>query len=459
MKAGSWKLPAGMALGLAGGFLLRPVIVTESGDLRLFAEQGTTEASAEGSEALAGKSEVRSYGKRSAGSPLVRLSSGDAVTDVRDLIASFEGIRSETQLNPMELIRRMYLLTQLRESEVLDVLASLSKAEDSIGGPEFGTMAGMIALTRLAELNGPEAMRLIYSKELASMWNGSAEDAASVMVMNSWVAADPEGAKRWFEAGMKQLDQEEMKDLMDNDDFRQSYYDGMAKHDPEALAREVGNDSDPDKRDEVMVALVRNAKAPEELVELLDGCIGVYDARTEAIEKLSKVDLKAAAAWVEKQVVDNARDHDIEDVALVMLDRDTERGIEWYMAQEFADAEHEEDRLSKIVYHLAEDDLDRAVEWLELQPDDATRDSAEISMAWQVKGRGWSERMRWLVRVGDVDRRNEALKTMFRSEWHREEGRLPDHVIEAAEKAGIGDAARSYQPLRPRSGATRSWPR
>jgi hypothetical protein len=83
---------------------------------------------------------------------------------------------------------------------------------------------------------------------------------------------------------------------------------------------------------------------------------------------------------------------------------------------------------------------------LESQPDDATRDSAEISMAYQVKGRGWSERLRWLVRVGDVDRRNEALKTMFRSEWEREGGRLPDHVIEAAEEAGMGDAARSYKP-------------
>lgn len=443
MKAGSWKLPAGMALGLAGGFLLRPVIVTDRGEFRLFASQGG--GAAAGSEELAGKSESRASGNRSAGSPLARLSSGDAVTDVRDLIASFEGIRSETQLNPMELIRRIYLLTQLRESEVLDVLASLSKAEDSIRGAEFAEMARICVLTRLAELNGPEAMRLIHSGDFASIWDGS-EDTASLMVMNSWVAADPEGAKHWFEAGMKQLDQEELRDLMENDDFRQAYYDGMAKHDPEALAREVGDDSDPDKRDEVMVALVRNAKAPEELVELLDRCIGVYDARTEAIEKLSKADPTIAAAWVETQVVDNARDHDIEDVALVMLDRDTERGIEWYMAQEFADAEREEDRLSKIIYHLAKEDLDRAVEWLESQPDDATRDSAEISMAYQVKGRGWSERLRWLVRVGDVDRRNEALKTMFRSEWEREGGRLPDHVIEAAEEAGMGDAARSYKP-------------
>ncbi len=105
MKAGSWKLPAGMALGLAGGFLLRPVIVTDRGECRLFASQGG--GAAAGSEELAGKSESRASGNRSAGSPLARLSSGDAVTDVRDLIASFEGIRSETQLNPMELIRRI----------------------------------------------------------------------------------------------------------------------------------------------------------------------------------------------------------------------------------------------------------------------------------------------------------------------------------------------------------------
>ena len=394
MKAGSWKLPVGMLLGLVGGFLLRPVVVTESGDLRLFAEQGATEASAEGSEALSGKSEVRSSGKWSAGSHSARLSSGDAVEDVRDLIASFEGIRSETQLNPMELIRRLYLLTQLRESEVLDVLASLSKAEDSIGGPEFGTMAGMIALTRLAELNGPEAMRLIHSKELGSMWDGSAEDAASVMVMNSWVAADPEGAKRWFEAGMKHLDQEELRDLMEKDDFRQAYYDGMAKHDPEALAREIGEDSDSDKRDQMMIALVRSAKDPAELVGLLDRCTAESDARTEAIEKLNESDPRAAAAWVEKQSVDEARDEDIANVATAMMERDSEKGVEWYLAQELADEEREGERLSRIVGHLASTDLEQAAEWVESRPDDAARDSAEITMARQFRGKTWT--LRWV---------------------------------------------------------------
>lgn len=430
---------------MAAGFLLRPVIVTDRGDLRLFAEQRATEASVEGSETMAGKSEVRAAGKRSAGSPLARLSSGDAVTDVRELIESFEGVRSETQLNPMELIRRIYLLTQLREGEVMDVLASLSKAEDSIGGHEFAAIAGMIALTRLAELNGPEAMRLIHSKKLTSMWDGS-EDAASVLVMNSWVAADPEGAKRWFEAGMKQLDQEEMRGLMENDDFRRSYYDGMAKHDPEALAREIGDDSDSDKRDDVLVALVRNAKEPAELVELLDRCTGVSDARTEAVDRLSKEDPQAAAAWVEKQAADDARDEDIARVASVLMERDSGNGVEWYLAQELADGERAGYRLSSIVNHLAPRDLEKAAVWVESRPDDAARDSAEVAMAWQTKGQDLVEAMGWLTRVGDSSKRDEALKSMFRSEWDREEGRLPDHVIEAAEKAGIGDAARNYRP-------------
>lgn len=433
-----------MVLGLAGGFLLRPVVVTDRGELRLFAVQGATEASAESSEALAGKSGARQTGKRSAGSPLARLSSGDAVKDVQDLIASFEGLRSEAQLNPMEMIRRIYLLTQLREGEVLEVLADLSKADDRIGNAQFGMIARLIALTRLAELNGPEAMRLIHSGS-DSIWEGS-EGEVGVLVMNSWVAADPEGAKRWFEDGMKRLDQEEMKDLMENDDFRQSYYDGMAKHDAEVLARELDDESDPDKRDEVMVALVRNAKSSDELAGLLDRCTGASDARTEAVEKLIKSDPAAAAAWVEKQAADDARDRDITEVASVMMDRDSERGIEWYLAQEMADNHREGDRLSRIVDHLASEDLEKAAEWVESRPDDAARDSAETSMAWQAKRQDWDEAMEWLTRVDDATKRHEALQSMFRSEWNREEGGLPDHVIEAAEKAGMGDAARNYQP-------------
>ena len=445
MKAGSWKLPAGMVLGLAGGFLLRPVIVKDSGESVRLEGSGEVETSAAESEALAGKSDVRQSGKRSSGSPLASLSSGDAVKDVRDLIASFEGFQTESQLNPMELIRRMYLLTLLREAEALDVLADITKDKEeheSIGGPEFA--AGVMALTRLAELNGPEAMRLLHSGELSSMGDG-AEDLVSVLVMNSWVAADPEGAKRWFEEGMKRLDQGEMKDLMENDDFRQSYYDGMAKHDAEAIMLEIDDDSDPDKRDEVMVALVRNAKTPDELVGLLDRCEGASDARTEAVGKLIKSDPAVAAAWVGKQTADDARDHDIAEVASVMMDRDREKGIEWYLAQEMAGNHREGERLSRIVDHLASEDLEKAAEWVASRPDDAARDSAETSMAWQFKRQDWDEAMAWLTRVDDATKRQEALESMLRSEWDREAGGLPDHVIKAAEKAGMGDAARNYR--------------
>jgi hypothetical protein len=434
-----------MVLGLAGGFLLRPVVMKEPGDLRGISKPGRTGASSEGLETASGKSDARSSGKRSAGSPLSRLSTGDPVEDVRELLASFEGIQSESQLNPMEIIRRLYLLTQLREGEVIDVLASLSNEADAMVDAQLRAIAGMVALTRLAELNGPEALRRIHSKDLAAMWEGEEDDAA-VLVMNSWVAADPEGAKRWFEDGMKSPGQEEMKDLMESDDFRQAYYDGMAKHDPEALAREIGDGTDSDKRDVVMVALVRNANDPAELVELLDRCIGVYEARTEAIGKLGKVDPTAAAAWVEKQAVDNARDYDIQNVALVMLERDTERGIEWYMAQEFADADRAGDRLSRIVDHLAEKDREKAVRWIESRPDDAARDSAEISMAWQAKRKDIVEAMEWLGRVDDPRLKRDALEQMFRTEWDRRDGRLPDAVIKAAEKAGMGEAARNYHP-------------
>lgn len=426
--------------------MLRPVIVKDSGEAVRIGGRGELEASAAVTEALAGKSDVRQSGNRSAGSALTRLSSGDAVKDVGELIATFEGLQTESQLNPMELIRRMYLLTQLREGEVMDVLASLTKEEhENIGGPEFAAIAGMITLTRLAELNGPEAMRVIHSEEFSSKWDG-AEALVAVTVMNSWVAADPEGAKRWFEDGMERLDQDEMKDLMENDDLRQSYYDGMAKHDAEVLARELDDESDPDKRDEVMVALVRNAKTSDELVGLLDRCAGASDARTEAVETLIKSDPAVAAAWVEKQAADDARDHDITEVASVMMERDSERGIEWYLAQEMAGNHREGDRLSRIVDHLASGDLEKAAEWVESRPDDAARDSAEASMAWQAKRQDWDEAMEWLTRVDDATKRHEALESMFRSEWNREEGGLPEHVIEAAEKAGMGDAARNYQP-------------
>lgn len=444
MNAGSWKFIAGVVLGLAGGFTLRPVVMTDRGDSESVTEQGASEASSAESEALGGKSGARRSGKRSAGSPLARLSSGDAVKDVQDLIASFHGIQSEAQLNPMEMIRRIYLLTQLREDEVVDVLAELSKVDGSPGDAQFGMIASLIALTRLAELNGPEAIRLLHSGP-GSMWEGS-EGEAAVLVMNSWVAADPDGTKRWFDDGMKPLDPGEMKDLMENDDFRQAYYDGMAKHDAETLSREVEQESDPDKRDEVLLALVRNARDPAEMVGLLDRCAGASDARAEAIEKLCKADPLAAAAWVEGQDADEARDEDVATVASVMMERDSEQGIQWYLAQELSDGQRPGSRLSRIVDHLAGVDLEKAAEWVESRPDDAARDSAEISMARHAMRRNADQGMGWLARVGDPASRDSALHDILRNEWDYTEGRLREGLVEAAEKAGLGDAARNFKP-------------
>lgn len=424
--------------------MLRPVVMTEQGYLRIFGGQAGREADTAGSEALPGKSGVRQSGKRSAGSASARLSSGDPVKDVRDLIASLEGLRFESQFNPMEMIRRIHLLTQLGEGEVLDVLADLSKAEDGTGDEQFRMIAGLIVLTRLAELNGPAAIRHIQSGS-DSMWEGMGGEAG-VMVMNSWVAADPDGARRWFEDGMKQLDQGEMKDLMENDEFRQAYYDGMAKHDAEALSREVDEESDPDKRDDVLVALVRNAKAPAELVGLLDRCAGASDARSEAIEKLSKADPLAAAAWVERQDADEARDGDVATVASVMMERDSEGGIQWYLAQELSDGQLAGFRLSRIVDHLAAEDLEKAAEWVESRPDDAARDAAEISMAAHCMRQDADMGMGWLARVGDSANRDSALRDILRSEWDYRAGRLRDGLIEAAERAGLGEAARNFKP-------------
>ncbi len=54
--------------------------------------------------------------------------------------------------------------------------------------------------------------------------------------------------------------------------------------------------------------------------------------------------------------------------------------------------------------------------------------------------------MGWLIRVEDPVSQDLALQDILRGEWDHREKRLRDGVIEAAERAGMGEAARNFNP-------------
>ena len=457
MNSGLWIFPGGVALGLVAGLLVgqagsenpdpgEPGEVAEA-PVRIRPED----------DELRGRRGPHRHPRRH---PILRLSSGDPRADLEELLTTLSTLKNEDELNITDLIRRASLLTMLREDEALDVLGMLAgRAGETGRSDDFVELASAVVFARLCELNGPGAMDLLYDARYAPLWENDREELAAIG-MNSWVAADPEGARLWFDGALDQVEKWQPGDpeaapstalrLLQSDDFRAASMNGLASQDPLAMEERLA--AIPDKhareelQDDLYRSLVRNESSTEGLTALLDRCADLPEARREAVAKLDSIDPHAAAAWVEKQEVDPLRDNDVTGVADALMKQDLDAGIDWYMSQEFSDPARHSDRMSRIVSRLANEDPERAAAWLVQQPDNATRDPAEVSMAWSAMNRrDWSDSLEWLSRVSSEKLRQDNLNTVLARGWDREQKALRPEVVAAAEAAGFGEQAREYR--------------
>ncbi|MEP4077486.1 hypothetical protein [Haloferula sp.] len=453
MKISVLLFLVGLALGVAGMLVIRPAASEEkrSGNAR------DHHADDSSGHRLSPPTRETKSSRRSARR---RADRSDPRTSLEELLTTLSTIGDESQLDMMLLIRHASMLTRLNESEAIDLLQHLAQpvADDDFGErEEFNEIASAIIFTRLCELNGPEAMRMASAGELME---GLDEDV-TVWGMNSWIAADPEGAQRWYEGIMKDADAFILKGdenatppammmVIDNDETRRAYFNGMAKHDPEALEESINQFESDDVRNamraDLMISLVGQETQAEGLVDILNKSTEHNEARGLAIEKLSELDPDQAVAWIETQPAGKSRDNEINTVASTLMDRDSESGIDWYMSQQMHDPEREKDRLSRITYHLARDDSTVAAQWVEQQPDNATRDHAELAMAWTYANqKDWDSSMAWVAGVENQSSRDDTLNKIFERGWNREEGALQPEILSAAEAAGFGDAAGAYK--------------
>ena len=404
----------------------------------------------------------RSDRRKKSKSTATTHSSNGARDDLESFLSAIRQVEDEELLDVMSVVRSAALLTRLREDEALDLLQLLSRPVedgDSSDDEEFRLVAGIIVFCRLCELNGPQAMRLGAKIDDDTWKIGS--DELLTMGMNSWVAADPEGARMWFEGLLGEADKtlaldedvdlEGMAALLEEDAFRAAYINGMAKHDPEGIEQRMAalqhNDIREAMQNDLMQSLVRNEESVEGLQALLEKSGNTPDARLVAVEKLCTKDPRAATQWVESQAAGQDRDQQIGQVASVLMKKNEATGIEWYMNQEMAGEGQRSNRYDRIVSHLANDDVQKASEWLGQQTDDITRDSAEESIAVRLAYRkNWQESIRWVASIHNDDTRKRGLNNVLGNGWDPSEGALRPEVLEAADAAGLGEAARDYRP-------------
>ena len=375
------------------------------------------------------------------------------------------GIRDETDLNLMELARMAGMITRLSEMETLGLLIELT-VEDGTSDEDRdmkeirGMLAGIV-FTRLCELNGPEAMRMAADEELGEQLGKNMDDVLAIG-MNSWVAADPDGARQWMDVLLGQADQlaidgggeedlEGMMALLKDEDLLVSYMRGMARHDAEGLAESVGKLRHEEVRKgveaKVFEAVAATETSAEGLVKLLEQYDDApsFDGRMEAIERLSKLDNARAAEWVEARPVSVERDNLITRVGLDMLEEDPAAAAEWYMAQEMKAEHRDADRMQRIAWRWGKQDYEATAEWLVGQPDNSARDASESSMAQLAADRkDWGTSLGWIGGIADEEIRSTALNQVLRRGWNSSERVMNAELLEAAALAGVGDAAREY---------------
>ncbi len=354
----------------------------------------------------------------------------------------------------------------MSEGEAMGMLEELTEVKDGEENDarEMKAVLAVFLFSRLCEVNGPEAMRMVADGEFGATMDGQADEMLA-MGMNAWVAADPEGAKEWFDGVIGEVDalaldggmEEDMENatgvmkLLNEQELMDAYLRGMAKHDAEGLAKSMEGLRHEEVREGMEASIFEAVVEAETTVDGMIGLLKQYEgtegtyARMTAIRKLSELDNAQAAKWVEGRQASAERDHLGTQVAGDMLKKDPAAGAKWYMEQEIHDASREADRLQRITWQWGGKDYEAASQWLERQPDGAVRDGAESSMAQVAAGRRqWTESMAWLGSISDENVRITAMDNVFRRGWNRSEKVMDTGLLEAAEAAGLGEAARDY---------------
>ena len=444
-----------MALGLAFGVAWSPRAQDEGGARSSRGHHARGEAGGlpDSTEASRKLREDRAIRKRRKGPGVGELTR-------EALIQSFSGLANE-EANLMELARSCGMITTMGESEARDLLLALARPQegDAEDADEMRGIISAIVFTRLCELNGPEAMGMVAAGELGEEF----DDDFVALGMNSWMAADPEGAGAWFYEFVAEADEladgvrmgeeeiEEEMTLLENNEFLAAAMRGLAKHDASALSEYVEEIADVEFRElmemKVFEAAVANETSAEGLLALLEQDLGeASHERREAVLKLSELDLAAAVQWVEKAPVGAERDSLVSLVASEMLEDDPASGAEWYMSQELVSEEIQSDRMEDIVSQWGYKNLEAADEWLSAQSNDEQRDPAEARLAQIASYKeDWRKAMNWIGEISDEEVRNAALREVFNRGYRRGGGAVNADLNQAAEEAGFGEAAEKYQ--------------
>ena len=458
MKIGQWILPLStLIFGLALGSLWSPR--TKSPSSEELAKAASLHSTKSNNHSSSNPSSISSTASRSQRNG--RHSTPNKELTPENLIQAFGAIHDEEKINPMEFARYGTQLSQLNEFEAKALLIELKGPfdEDQEKEAEVAQFASIVIFSRLCELNGPEAMKMLHDGEL----DDDLIDDLSSIGMNAWVAADPEGASHWFNGALSKLDQiiaeggdsENIQDpaaslIVDSDMF-ESYMREMTTLDPEGLKNSITQYQSDEVKETLQESLaehlVENLNSKEEIISVLnDNTFAHYEhGKIDLVQKLSESNPREAASYVEAQAPSATRDAMMLRVANALFQEKPAEGAAWYQKQELSPETLEFERLQHITTHWMYSDLEGAATWLLEQPNDNQRDRSEALLANRsAQTKEWEAAFRWSADISNTSTQQESIQNLLNQAWNRRENTLDPDAVQAARQAGYGQIVDDY---------------
>lgn len=456
MKISGIALPAGtLLLGLLSGSIWSPRAKEPTAEQ--IAQAASQLHSSKSNNHPSDSSSLTQTNSSKSGSRRQRNGISSIELTPENLIGIFAGIDDESEINPMEFARYAAQISNLNELESIALLKSLQGPfdEDDYETGETAGIVSVIVFSRLCEVNGPEAMRMLDSGELGE----ELVEEMSGIGMNSWVAADPDGASRWINETMGKIDElalsgadlDELEELNSlSEELMASYVHGMSAIDPEKLKNNIASYQSDEVRDTMQELLtdqlVNKANSKEEITALLeDPTLDSDYGKTDLVRKLSATDPELAADYAQSQPQGRARDEMLASVAEQLINENPAEGAEWYQQQELSPDSSESKRLQKITSQWMHQDLEEAASWLLEQPNTSERDAAESSLAQQsANSEDWDAAFEWSADISDPEKRKNATNQIIRQAWNSYQNTFNPEAAEAARRAGLENEIRPY---------------
>lgn len=323
-------------------------------------------------------------------------------------------MRSGGMNNPATAIKMISLLGQIRDE---DIPAALAEAAD-IKDPGAKTMLYMTLLTRMAEKDGPGALK--YADEHLKD-QGPLVKMSRMGILSAWAEHDPEAAWKYY----KDTSEEGDGGMFGGRKMMLSgLFSTMAAQDQNAAFQRLSQLEEKDERSVALMGIAQSASGDDESMKRLLSHISSLpdadernDVRNNLLSQMAMSDPEKAQGLI-KDLPADEKFTAVDRIGNSMLMNDPKKGAAYLL--ENGDPQKKSQTYEKVVGSWARNDPNAAGNWLNDQPAGPELDSAKSSFANIVTDRDPTSAMEWAKSISAEEQRGNAVEQVY-NKWAKKD--------------------------------------